>query len=106
MDDGALRQRSVVRRQNRRRLRVPFSKAGLCGVYRGLLQCADQDERFALIRRQFGERHAKLLELDPAVLLGMRLEAFGIAAVGILDLAAPLAVLRPEQIPQDGEKPR
>ena len=68
--------------------------------------CADQDQRLALVVGQLGERGAEFLELDVAGLLRLRLQRLGVAAVGILDLAAALAILRAEQVAQDGEQPR
>lgn len=40
------------------------------------------------------------------LLIGMGRQCAGMDAIGILDLAAPLADLRVELIAQDGEKPR
>src|SRR5262249_40326448 len=62
----------------------------------GEARCTDQDERFALIRRQLGERRAEFVELHPAVLLRMRLQGLRIGAIGVLDLAPPLAIFGAE----------
>ena len=64
-----------------------------------------QDQRFALVLRQLGQRLPELVELEPAALLRVRFQRFGVGAVGILDLAPPLAVFRAEQVAQNGEQP-
>src|SRR4051812_9787583 len=66
---------------------------------------ANEDERLALIGRKLGKCRAEFLELHPAVLFGMRLQALRVAAVGVLDLTAALAILRAEEVAQDGEHP-
>src|SRR6516164_5270571 len=66
----------------------------------------DQDKGFPLVGRQLRERYTKLLELDPALLLGMRFQRLRVASIRILDFAPTLAVLRPKQIAQYREEPR
>src|SRR4029077_8928255 len=82
---------------------------GAAGNLRGFLvreaRGADQDQGFALVVRQLGQRHAKVLHLHMAVLLGMGGERGGVAPVGVLDLAAALAALREIGVAQDGEQP-
>src|ERR1700688_2424168 len=46
--------------------------ANLRGLLIGEAGRADENQRFALIARQFGERHAKFLEFHTPILLGMR----------------------------------
>src|SRR5262245_31171374 len=58
----------------------------------------DQDQRLALIRRQLRQRRAEFLQLDAALLIGLRLHVVGILAFDVLHLAPPLAVLRPEKV--------
>src|ERR1700733_7526457 len=65
---------------------------------------ADQDQRLALVGRQFRQRGAEFLELTPAGLLGMRYQGVSIAAVGVFHLAPPLAVFGAEQVAQNGEQ--
>src|SRR5260370_3385480 len=62
-----------------------------------------QDQRFALILRKLVERGAELLELEMSVLRRLGFQRFGIAAVGVLHLPPPLAVVRSEQVTQDRE---
>ena len=57
----------------------------------------------ALGGRQLCKRVAEILEFHPAVLLRRRFQAVEVAAVGVLDFAAPLAIFRPEQVAEDGE---
>src|SRR5436309_3414246 len=66
---------------------------------------AHQHRRLALVGRQLRERDAEFLELDPALLLRMRFQRFGIAAVRVLDFAPALAIFGAEQVAQDGEEP-
>src|SRR5580700_2512289 len=68
------------------------------GVLVGKARGADQDQSLALVRWQLGERGTEFLEFDPAGLLWMRFQRLGIAAVGVFDLAAALAVFRAEQV--------
>jgi len=51
----------------------------------------------------FCERVAEILEFHPAVLLGRRFQAVEVAAVGVLDFSALLAIFRPELVAEDGE---
>src|ERR1700685_2875906 len=67
---------------------------------------ADQNQRLALVLRQFVERRAKLLELQMRALRRLGLQRLGIAAVGVLALAPPLAVVGAEQVAQYREQPR
>src|SRR5262249_18238888 len=62
----------------------------------GEARCTDQDERFALIRRQLGERRAEFVELHPAVLLRMRLQGLRISDISDLYLVPPLAIFGAE----------
>jgi len=64
-----------------------------------------QDQSFALVLRQLVEGRAEFLELQMRVLRRLGLEGLGIAAVGILHLPPPLAVIRAEQVAQDREQP-
>ena len=75
------------------------------GLLVGKARCADEDERLPLIRRQFRQGGAEFVELHPAVLLRVRLQGLGIGAVGVLDLAPPLAVFGAEQVAQDRKQP-
>ena len=65
----------------------------------------DQDQRLALVVGKLRERRAKVLHVHMAVLLGMGREPRRIAAVGVLDLAPPLAALGEIGVAQDGEEP-
>ena len=76
------------------------------GILIGEAGGADQDQRFALVLRQLVERGAEFLELQMRVLRRLGLQRLGIAAVGILDLAPPLAIVGAEQVAQDREQPR
>src|SRR5580704_6756799 len=53
------------------------------GVLVGKARGADQDQGFALVRWQLGQRGAEFLELDAAGLLRLRFQRLGIAAVGV-----------------------
>src|ERR1700722_15141978 len=67
---------------------------------------ADQNQRLALVLRQFVQRRAKLLELQMRALRRLGLQRLGVAAVGVLDLAPPLAIVGAEQVAQNREQPR
>src|SRR3981189_2109012 len=71
----------------------------------GKSRSADQDEGFALIRGQLGERGAEFLELDAAGLLRLGFEGLRIGAFTVGDLATTLAIFRAEKIAQDREQP-
>src|ERR1700722_12037597 len=76
------------------------------GVFIGEAGGAYQDQRFTLVLRQFFQRRAKLLELQMRALRRLGFQRLGIAALGILDLAPPLAIVGAEQVAQDREQPR
>src|SRR5216683_8059524 len=65
-----------------------------------------QDQRFALVLRKLVERGAEFLELEMRVLRRLGFQRLRIAAVGVLHLPPPLAVVRAEQVTQDREQPR
>src|ERR1700730_6813438 len=64
---------------------------------------ADEKQGVALDEWQLCKRVAEILEFHPAVLLGRRFQAVEVAAVGVLDFAALLAIFRPELVAEDGE---
>ena len=66
---------------------------------------ADENEGFAVVRRQFGQSGTEFLKLDAPVLFRVLGQRFRIAAVGVFDLAPAFAVFGAEQIAQDGEQP-
>jgi hypothetical protein len=80
--------------------------ADLRGLLVGEARGTDQDQGFALIRRQLRQRLLEFLELDPAVLFRMRLQRFCETAVAIFDLAPAFTVFGAKQVAQDGEQPR
>src|SRR6266567_2468839 len=59
---------------------------------------ADEKQGLALVGRQLCKRHAEFLEFHPTLLLGRRLQAIDVAAGGVFDFAASLAVFRAEQV--------
>src|SRR6266436_8106644 len=63
----------------------------------------DEKQSLALAGRQLRERHAEFLEFHPALLLGRRFQAIDVAAGGVFDFAASVAVFRAEQVAQDGD---
>src|ERR1700732_2860743 len=69
----------------------------------GKARRADQKQGLALDERQLCKRVAEIFEFHPAVLLGRRFQAIEVAAVGVLDFAALLAIFRPELVAEDGE---
>ena len=60
----------------------------------GKARRSDQKQRLALNMRQLRQRLDELLEFQAAELLGGQFQAGQVAAIRILDFAAPLAILR------------
>ena len=83
--------------------RADRAAADVGGFLVGEARGADQNERFALIRRQLIERLAEFAEFNLAMLLGLRFQRLGIATLAILDLAPALAIFRAEVVAQDRE---
>ena len=73
----------------------------LIGKARG----ADQDQRFALVRRELFERSVEIGEIEVALLLGMGDQPRGCLAIGVLHLATRLAVLAEIGVAHDCEEP-
>jgi hypothetical protein len=65
----------------------------------------NQDEGFALVGGQQFERPAEFIQFEVAALIRQGSQRFRIETVGILHLTAPLAILRAEQVAQNGEQP-
>src|SRR5580704_14339182 len=63
------------------------------GVLIGEAGGAYENQRFALVLRQFFERGAEFLELQMRGLRWLGLEGLGIATVGVLHLPPPLAII-------------
>jgi hypothetical protein len=78
----------------------------LCRFFVGKSGGADQDEGFALLSRQLFQRPAKVFHFQVIDLIWQQCQCFRTGPINILYLAAALAVLRAEQIAQNGEKPR
>src|SRR6266851_390605 len=76
------------------------------GVLIGEAGGAHQNQRFALVLGKFVEGGPEFLELEMRALRRLGFEGLGIAAIGILHLPPPLAVVRAEQVAQDREQPR
>ena len=85
--------------------RAHGAAGNLGGLLVGEAGGADQDQGFALIVGEAGQRGAEILHLHMPVLLGMGRERRGVAAVGVLDFAAALAALGEVGVAQDGEQP-
>lgn len=64
---------------------------------------ADEKQGLALVGRQLCKRHAEFLEFQPTLLLGRRFQAIDVAAGGVFDFAASLAVFRAEHVAEDGD---
>jgi hypothetical protein len=78
----------------------------LCGLFIGETLDAHQEQGFPSIRRQFHQRPLEVLQIKTSLLVWNRDKPSGVGAVCILDLAHPLAAVRIESMPQDGEEPR
>src|SRR6266849_3643109 len=72
--------------------------ADLGGLLVGKSGRAHENEGLALIGRQFGEGGAELHEFHPSGLLGLRLQSFGVTAVGVFDFAPALAIFGAKQV--------
>src|SRR6266568_1060809 len=79
--------------------------ADLGGLLVGKSGRAHENEGLALIGRQFGEGGAELHEFHPSGLLGLRLQSFGVTAVGVFDFAPALAIFGAKQVAQYREQP-
>src|ERR1700733_15247503 len=75
------------------------------GVLVGEARSPDQNQRFALVLRQFLKRGAEFLEFEMRALCRLGLQGLGVAAVSVLHLPPPLAIIRAEQVAKDREQP-
>jgi len=66
---------------------------------------ADEYQRFALCLRELVERNGEFAELNVALLLGLRLQSFGVRAVGVFHFAPALAIFAPEQVAKYRKEP-
>ncbi len=66
---------------------------------------ADEQQRLALIGRELGQGDAEVREIEMTILLGWNCKRALMYLVGIIHLAAQLAVLREVDVAQDSEKP-
>src|SRR5712691_4761182 len=85
--------------------RAHGATADLGGLLVGKSGRAHENEGLALIGRQFGEGGAELHEFHPSGLLGLRLQSFGVTAVGVFDFAPALAIFGAKQVAQYREQP-
>src|SRR3954469_401124 len=75
------------------------------GLLVGKTGRSNEQQRLALVMRQFGERRTEVLEVETCSLLGLYAQAGRVGTIRVLHLAPALTIFRVEQVAQDREQP-